>query len=108
MKHDCKKCETCGIKYNHCDCFLKYTNFKDDLIKSKCLSCYESRRKFDKKLIEILFNTYKFSNYDNNKFNLLLQKGVYPYKYMMLGKNSMKQRYLKKKIFIVTYIWKIL
>ena len=108
MKHDCKKCETCGIKYNHCDCFLKYTNFKDDLIKSKCLSCYKSRRKFDKKLIEILFNTYKFSNYDNNEFNLLLQKGVYPYKYMMLGKNSMKQRYLKKKIFIVTYIWKIL
>ena len=108
MKHDCKKCETCGIKYNHCDCFLKYTNFKDDLIKSKCLSCYKSRRKFDKKLIEILFNTYKFSNYDNNKFNLLLQKGVYPYKHMMLGKNSMKQRYLKKKIFIVTYIWKIL
>ena len=108
MKHDCKKCETCGIKYNHCDCFLKYTNFKDDLIKSKCLSCYKSRRKFDKKLIEILFNTYKFSNYDNNKFNLLLQKGVYPYKYMMLGKNSMKQHYLKKKIFIVTYIWKIL
>ena len=108
MKHDCKKCETCGIKYNHCDCFLKYTNFKDDLIKSKCLSCYKSRRKFDKKLKEILFNTYKFSNYDNNKFNLLLQKGVYPYKYMMLGKNSMKQRYLKKKIFIVTYIWKIL
>ena len=22
-----KKCETYGIKYNHCDCFLEYTNY---------------------------------------------------------------------------------
>ena len=29
--HDDKKCETCGMKYKHCDCFLEYTNFKDDL-----------------------------------------------------------------------------
>ena len=28
----CEKCETCGIKYNHCKCFLEHTNFKDDLI----------------------------------------------------------------------------
>ena len=28
-KHDDKKCR---IKYEYCDCFLKYTNFKDDLI----------------------------------------------------------------------------
>ena len=27
-----KKCETCGIKYKHCDCFLEYMKFKDDLI----------------------------------------------------------------------------
>ena len=33
--HDGKKCETCGIKYNHCDCFLEYENFKDDLIEYK-------------------------------------------------------------------------
>ena len=26
--------------------------------------------------------TYKFFNHNNNKFNLLLQKGVYPYEYM--------------------------
>ena len=25
---------------------------------------------------------YKFSNHDNNKFILLLRKGVYPYEYM--------------------------
>ena len=26
-----KKCETCGIKCKYCDCFLEYTNFKDDI-----------------------------------------------------------------------------
>ena len=31
--HDDKKCETCGIIYKDCDCFLEYKNFKDDLIK---------------------------------------------------------------------------
>ena len=29
-----------------------------------------------------IFNTYKFSNHDNNKFILLLQKYVYPFEYM--------------------------
>ena len=37
--YDDKKCETCGIKYKYCDCFLEYTNFKDDLIEYKCLCC---------------------------------------------------------------------
>ena len=27
-----EKCEICGIKYKYCDCFLEYTNFKDNLI----------------------------------------------------------------------------
>ena len=38
--------------------------------------------KFDEKLKERFFNTYKISNHDNNKFILLLQKGVYPCEYM--------------------------
>ena len=25
---DDKKCETCGIKYKHCHCFLEYKNLK--------------------------------------------------------------------------------
>ena len=33
--HDDKKCETCGIKYKCCDCFLEYMNFKDNLIECK-------------------------------------------------------------------------
>ena len=34
------------------------------------------------KLKERFFNTCKSSNNDNNKFILLLPKGVYPYEYM--------------------------
>ena len=30
--HSDKKCETCGITYEVCDCFLEYTNLKDGLI----------------------------------------------------------------------------
>ena len=40
------------------------------------------QHKFDEKLKERFFNTYKFSNSDNDKFILLLQRGVYPYEYM--------------------------
>ena len=36
-------------------------------------------RKF---LKEQFLNTYKYSNHDDNKFNLLLRKGIYCYEYM--------------------------
>ena len=81
--HDDKKCETCGTNYKFCHCFLEYTNFKDDLIEYKGLCCNKNYQcKFDEKLKEQFFNTYKFSNHDNNKFILLLRKGFYPYEYM--------------------------
>ena len=58
-------------------------NFKDNLIECKRLCCNKNyQRKFDEKLKERFFNTYKFSNHDNNKFILLLRKSVYPYEYM--------------------------
>ena len=64
-------------------CFLEYTNFKDYLIEFKCLCCNKNyQQKFDKKLEEQFFNTYKFSNHDNKKFISLLQKDVYPYEQM--------------------------
>ena len=71
--------KACGIKYEYCDFFLEYTNFKDNLIEYKCL-CFNKnyQEKFDEKLKERFFNTYKFSKYDNKKFILLLQEGVYP------------------------------
>ena len=79
IKHDDKKCETSGIEYKYCDCFLEYTRFKDNLIEYKCLLCNKNcQRKFGEKLKEQFLNTYKFSNYDNNKFILLLRKCVYP------------------------------
>ena len=40
------------------------------------------QHKFDEKLKERFFNTYEFSNLDNNTFVLLLQKSVYPGEYM--------------------------
>ena len=70
-----KKCETCGINYKYCDCFFEYINFKDDLIEYKCLCCNNTyQQKFDEKLKEQFFITYKCSNHDNNKFLLLMQK----------------------------------
>ena len=81
--HDDRKCEACGIKYKYCHCFLEYMNFKDDLVEYKCLCCNKNyQQKFDEILKERFFNTYKFSNHDNNKFILLLRNGVYPYEYM--------------------------
>ena len=83
LGHDDKKCETCGIKYKSCDCFLEYINFKENLIEFKCLCCNKNyQHKFDKTLKEPFFNTYKFSNHYNNKFILLLRKDVYPYECM--------------------------
>ena len=63
--------------------FLKYTNFKYDLIEYKCL-CFNKnyQKKIDENLKKQFFNTYKISNHDINKFILLLQKAVYSYEYM--------------------------
>ena len=38
--------------------------------------------KFDEKLKERYFNTYKLSTYDNNNFIFLLWKDVYPNEYI--------------------------
>ena len=73
--HDDKKCETCS--------FLEYTSVKDDLIEYNCSICNNNFQiKFHEKLKERCFNINKFFNHDNNKFILLLQKGVYPYEYI--------------------------
>ena len=81
--HDYKKCEICGNKCKDCDCFLEYTNFRDNLIEYKCLCCTRHyQRKFDESLKKRFFNTCKFSNHDIKKFILLLRKSVYPYEYM--------------------------
>ena len=71
------------IRYKHCNCFLEYENFKDDLIEYKFLCCKKNyQNKFDEKLKEILFNTYKFSKHHNSKFILLLRKSGNPNEYI--------------------------
>ena len=70
-----KNCETCGIKYKYCNCFLEYVNFKDDLIECKCLFCNKNyQHNFDEKGKERFFNKCKFSNHDNNKFIIIAKR----------------------------------
>ena len=98
--HDDKKCETFKIKYKHCDCFLECTNFRDDLIQYKCLDCNKIyQREFNEKLKERFFNTYTFSNHDNNNFISLLRKGVYPCEYMDDWEKFNETRLPKKEDF---------
>ena len=81
--HNDKKCETFGIKYKDSECCFEYINFKDDLMKYKCLC---SNKNYLKKVAENLkkqfFDICQFSSHDINKFILLLRKDVYPYEYM--------------------------
>ena len=44
------------------------------------------QQNFDENFKEIFFNTFTFSNNDNNNFILLLQKGFYPHEW--LGKKK--------------------
>ena len=60
------------------------------------------QRKIFEQLQERFFNTYKFSNHDTNKVILLLQKGVYPYKYLDWGK--FKQTSLPEKGGFCSYL----
>ena len=59
FEHDDKTCETYGIKSKYSNCFLEYTNYKEDLIEYKCLCCNKSyQRTFAVKLRnDILIHT---------------------------------------------------
>ena len=54
------------------------------------------QHKYEEKINEQLFNAYKVSNHDNNKFTSLLAKGVYLYQYMddweKLNKTSLPEK----------------
>ena len=103
LGHGDKKCEIRGIKHKYRDCFLEYTNFKDDLIEYKCSICNKNyQQKFDEKLKERFFNTYKFSNHETISL-FYCWKNVFIFMNIwMIGKNSMKYSYLKKEISTVT------
>ena len=54
----------------------------DNRLQYKCQDCSTYSYKPLNPLKERFKNTYEFCKHDNNKFLLLLRKGVYPYKYM--------------------------
>ena len=101
--HDDKKCETCEIKYKYCNCFFEYTNFQDNLIEYKCLCCNKNyQHTFDEKLKERFFNTYKFSNLDNDKSFYCSKKVFILMNISMIGKSLVKHYYLKKNYRYIT------
>ena len=60
----------------------EYRNFKDNLIKYKCLCCNKTfQQKFNKKGKKAFFNKYKCFNRDINKFILFLRNVVCAYEY---------------------------
>ena len=65
------------ININIAAVFLNTQTLKMILIECKCLCSNKNyQQKFDEKLKERFFNTYKFSNHDNDKFGLMLRKFV--------------------------------
>ena len=102
--NNAKKCETCGIKYKDCDCFLEYTNFKDDLIEYKCL-CHKKnyQKKSDENLKKNDFLIHiNFLTVISLRLFYCCEKVFILMNIWMTGKNSTKDHYLKKKIFKVT------
>ena len=98
-----KKCETFRITYKYCDCFLEYTNFKDDLIEYKCLCCnINYQQNVDEKLNQRFFNAYNFLTTIIISLFHCWKKVFILMSIWMVGINSMKHNYLKRKILIVT------
>ena len=73
---DCLSEGTHRIKCKNCNCFLKYENVKNNLMKHKCLSCNKNySEKFNEELKKKSENTLRFSNSDINKFIFVVKKG---------------------------------
>ena len=106
--HNDNKCKTCGITCKVYNCFLEYAKFKDDLTDYKCLYYNKNyQQKLNEKLKKQFFNTYNFFNHDNNKFILLLRKGVYLYEYIDDWEKSKEKLLLEKEDIYSHLIWKI-
>ena len=71
-----------GDKCIDCRSCLVYMITKDDQLIFRCFECEKNYKKeLNKELMKIFAYLYEFCNEDN-KFILLLRKGVYPYKYI--------------------------
>ena len=98
-----KKSKTSGIKYKDCECCLEYTNIKDDLILYKCLCCYRNCQKvFYGNLRDLLIHTNVLTMTLIGLFCCCKKVFTYRDDTWMIGKNSMKHHYQRKKIFTVT------
>ena len=75
-------------------------NTKLDLLTFKCLCCNRNyKNDLDEDLMKPFFNKYTFRKLDINKFILKLQKGFYPYKYIVHWDNLLRLSCLKKKFY---------
>ena len=86
--------------YKHCDYFLEYTNFGDYLIQYKCL-CWNKnyQNQFNEKLKECFSIHTNFLTMITISLFHYYEKVFIVMNIWMIGKNSMKRHYLKKKIF---------
>ena len=98
-RHDNKKCEISRTKYNYYNCYLEYTNVKNDLLVCKCsYRNMKLRKTFDEDLKNHFPNTYKIFNLDINKLILLLRKRCLPIKmHGWLGKVIWNIIYWKRR-----------
>ena len=97
-----KKNEACRIKYKDCECFFEYTHFKDDLIEYKCLCCKKNyQKKFDGNLKSDFLIHTNFLDMITISLIYCCEKVFTHMNIWMIGKNSTKLHYLKKKIFTV-------
>ena len=96
----CVKCKERIKSVQYCK-FIDLSNKKS---RYKCLKCNDISYKSIKPLIEKFPNTYRLSNEDNQKFILLIRKGVYPYEYIDDWSKLNETELLQKMLFIVILI----
>ena len=76
-----KTCISCK-ESNKTTQYCEFVKLNENRLMYKCLSCKEISYKPIQPLIDRFSNTYKLCNNDNEKFVLLLRKGVHPYEYI--------------------------
>ena len=75
-----KKCYTCK-------CLLDYGKVENNLLLCTCIKCEKYKFELEEKLNDKIYSseilrTYRFCDWNLNKFLLLLRKEVYPYEYI--------------------------
>ena len=75
-KINIKDCNTCRKKNIKSEC--EFIGLNNNRLNYRCKECNGASAKSINYFIKKFPNTYKFCNGDNNKFLLLLRKGVYP------------------------------